>query len=403
MGKKLYYWVCQILGWGAWYSLVYYLLLQRFPDEAAKSKILISVLFYMLVFIAGTHGLRSIIKRSNWLRFNFSKIVLLFITSVVLTSVACWLIIQFYENQCPASLENYFNTENLSVAKNMEKKAGLDTVAYYKNKAVLKDSAQMATITEISTKTNWHRNKEGEWKQIDDGKFLTIIQYLILIALWLLLYLLYHYVQKNRRDEIGKIIQDRMIKELEVKTIKAHINPHFIFNALNSIRALVDENPERARTAITELSNILRSSMQAEKQETVTLEKELNIIKDYLALEQIRFEERLKVTFNIDEDSLSHAVPPMMLQTLVENAVKHGISKLIAGGTVTIIADYVGDNLELIVENSGQITTNDGSGGFGIKSTIDRLKLMYKGAASFTIQNLNSNTVQSKITIPVKI
>ncbi len=114
---------------------------------------------------------------------------------------------------------------------------------------------------------------------------------------------------------------------MSLERLKSHINPHFIFNSLNSIRALVDENPERARTAITELSNILRSSMQVEKMETVPLNKELDIVKDYLALEQMRFEERLKIELDIDEDTLNQPVPPMMLQTLVENAIKHGISK----------------------------------------------------------------------------
>ena len=128
---------------------------------------------------------------------------------------------------------------------------------------------------------------------------------------------------------------EALVKELELKTIKSHINPHFIFNALNSIRALIDENPSRASNAITELSNILRSSMQAEKLETVPFEKELNIVKDYLALEHIRFEDRLKIEYEIDEDTLDQPVP-MMLQTLVENAIKHGIGKQINGGVVKI-------------------------------------------------------------------
>ena len=103
---------------------------------------------------------------------------------------------------------------------------------------------------------------------------------------------------------------------------------------------MVDENPERARTAITELSNILRSSMQAEKTETTTLEKELSIVKDYLELEQIRFEDRLKVEYDIDEDTLDQQVPPMMLQTLVENAIKHGISKQVNGGLIKVTSDF---------------------------------------------------------------
>ena len=163
-----------------------------------------------------------------------------------------------------------------------------------------------------------------------------IINIGIFIVPWVIIYYFYHYIEKSRKQQFDTLRLEALIKELELKTIKAHINPHFIFNALNSIRALIDENPGRARTAITELSNILRSSMQAEKLETVTFEKELNIVKDYLALEHIRFEDRLKVEYDIDEDTLGQPIPPMMLQTLVENAIKHGISKQVRGGRVKI-------------------------------------------------------------------
>jgi len=210
-------------------------------------------------------------------------------------------------------------------------------------------------------------------------------------------------VEKVRKDQIDRLNLEKNIKDLELKTIKSHINPHFIFNSLNSIRALVDENPTRARSAITELSNILRSSMQAEKAETVTLEKELNIVKDYLALEQMRFEERLKIELDIDEDTLDQQVPPMMLQTLVENAIKHGISQQVNGGMVKVISDFKDNNLELLVQNTGQLLLKsvNSEGGFGIKSTEDRLNLIYQGKASFSIKNLTDNIVESKITMPV--
>ncbi len=118
----------------------------------------------------------------------------------------------------------------------------------------------------------------------------------IFMALWAVIYFLWHYVEESRNSQVGQLKLEATVRTLELKTIKSQLNPHFIFNALNSIRALVDENPRRARTAITELSNILRNSMQADKAETVSLENELSIVKDYLALENIRFEERLKVT-----------------------------------------------------------------------------------------------------------
>ncbi len=225
-----------------------------------------------------------------------------------------------------------------------------------------------------------------------------------LILIWLSIYYVWHYVELGTKTELQKVRLESLVKELELKTIKSHINPHFIFNALNSIRALVDENPERARTAITELSNILRSSMQAEKMETVPLERELNIVKDYLALEHIRFEDRLRIEYDIDEDTLDQPVPPMMLQTLVENAIKHGIGKQKSGGLVRVVSDYKDNHHELIVQNSGQLNHSNASGsdGFGLSSTRNRLKLLFGGKATFDIRDTKDQMVEAIVKMPVR-
>ena len=223
----------------------------------------------------------------------------------------------------------------------------------------------------------------------------------LILMVWVLIYYVYHFFQKNKKQEVDTFRLQSLVKELELKTIKSHINPHFIFNSLNSIRALVDENPQRARRAITELSNILRSSMQTEKMETVPLEQELNIVKDYLALEQMRFEERLKVQFDIDEDTLCQPIPPMMLQTLAENAIKHGISKQVNGGMVTIISDFVDDHHEIIIRNSGFLNGRAGQMGFGLQSTQDRLNLLFGTKATFEIKDIPGNMVEAKVIMPV--
>lgn len=224
-----------------------------------------------------------------------------------------------------------------------------------------------------------------------------------LILVWNMIYFMYHYVETGRKQKLDTIRLESMVKSLELQTIKSHINPHFIFNALNSIRALVDENPHRARSAITELSNILRSSMQTEKLETVPLERELSIVKDYLALEQMRFEERLTVKMEIDEDTLFLPVPPMMLQTLVENAIKHGISKQIAGGTIEI-QSILGDNTyRLVVRNSGKLNgfNPEKESGFGIRSTHERLNLLFQGKADFKISENPEGMVETEIKLPI--
>ncbi len=254
----------------------------------------------------------------------------------------------------------------------------------------------------ISTVVEWLKLYDPKMKaSVPERFFLNLVTDSPIILVWLSIYYLWHYIENTRNTKIDSVKMESLVKELQLKTIKAHINPHFIFNALNSIRALVDENPERARTAITELSNILRSSMQAEKIETTSLEKELSIVKDYLELEQIRFEDRLKVQYEIDEDTLDQQVPPMMLQTLVENAIKHGISKQVNGGFIKVSSDFSGDYHELVVENTGYLNTKKGTEGFGILSTINRLKLLYGNNANFEIKNINGNMVKAKVILPV--
>lgn len=258
------------------------------------------------------------------------------------------------------------------------------------------------TVVWTESLLGWEMQQMQEYSIINKT-IRTSLGCFLFLAIWNLIYFAYHFVMKSRQEQLDKIRLESMVKELELKTIKAHINPHFIFNALNSIRALVDENPGRARTAITELSNILRSSMQAEKAETTPLEKELNIVKDYLALEHIRFEDRLTVEYEIDEDTLDQPVPPMMLQTLVENAIKHGISKQVNGGRIRIISDFRDNHHELIVQNTGKLNGSYNHDGFGLASTQNRLKLLYGSKARFEINDRTGNIVEAKVMMPVSL
>jgi two-component system LytT family sensor kinase len=255
------------------------------------------------------------------------------------------------------------------------------------------------TLLTISFDINVYLEEElTETEMVISNSFYAFVY----LFIWNCIYFIYHYVDKATSQQLDTFKLQALVKELELKTIKSHINPHFIFNALNSIRALIDENPSRARDAITELSNILRSSMQSENLETVPLQRELNIVKDYLALEHIRFEDRLRVEYDIDEDTLNQPVPPMMLQTLVENAIKHGISKYENGGIVKIISDFRGKNHELIVRNTGKLNGGINKEGFGLHSTASRLGLLFGSAAKFEIQDTPNNIVEAKVSIPIQ-
>jgi two-component system, LytTR family, sensor kinase len=190
--------------------------------------------------------------------------------------------------------------------------------------------------------------------------------------------------------------------EIELKNLKSQLNPHFIFNALNSIRALVDENPAKSKQAINQLSNILRSSLASDKKGLTKFDDELKIVKDYLGLESIRFEERLKTEFDIHPESQNFLVPPLMIQTLVENGIKHGISKLTQGGVVQVKTSILNRKLKIHIRNSGHLINGAkrSKTGLGLKNTIQRLKLIYGDDASFRIVNENDNFVLTEIIIP---
>lgn len=224
--------------------------------------------------------------------------------------------------------------------------------------------------------------------------------YSVIFFLWFVLYFTFHYFNQYNKS----LKYEASMVQIELNNLKSQLNPHFIFNALNSIRALVDENPLKSKQAINQLSNILRNSLASDKKGLTKFEDELKIVKDYLGLEHIRFEERLKTEFDIDPNSNRFFVPPLMIQTLVENGIKHGISKLTAGGLIQMKTKVEDDTLKILIRNSGRLLNGEKKKptGLGIRNTVQRLKLIYGDEATFRIQNENDNFVLTEVIIPQK-
>lgn len=221
--------------------------------------------------------------------------------------------------------------------------------------------------------------------------------YAIIFFLWAALYFAYTYVERYNTA----LRYEASVKEIELNNLKSQLNPHFIFNALNSIRALVDENPEKSKLAINQLSNILRNSLVRESRGLINFNDEMKMVKDYLGLESIRFEERLRTEFDIATGSNEFLVPPLMIQTLVENGVKHGISKLKEGGLLQVSTKIIDDELKIRIRNTGHyLNGKENPRGLGLANTIQRLKLLYGNAANFKITNEEDNFVLTEITIP---
>jgi sensor histidine kinase YesM len=207
----------------------------------------------------------------------------------------------------------------------------------------------------------------------------------ILILFWNSIYFTYCFFRKYYFQEINNLTIESNLRETELKNLRSQLNPHFLFNSLNSIRALIEIDSIKAKESLTVLSSLLRSSLLIGQNGVISLSKEIELVKNYLMLEKIRFEERLIVEWSILENTDSINVPPFVLQMMVENAVKHGISNLKEGGKINITIQQSSQGLMIQVKNSGQINSNEETFGIGIENTKRRLDLQYKNKASMLI------------------
>lgn len=231
-----------------------------------------------------------------------------------------------------------------------------------------------------------------------------------LLFVWSAFYFGYHIYDRYRRTEVERAQLAATVKDSELRALKSQVNPHFIFNSLNSLRALIDEDPARARQSVTQLANLLRYSLQSGQLETVPFEDELRVVNDYLALEQVRHEERLRVRLDVAPETLTLPIPPMLLQTLVENAVKYGISTRPEGGEIAIIARRDHDSLRLQVTNPGVLAgalaeparaTPGASTGVGLRNAANRLRLLFGERATLQLRSEAPALVIAEAVLPL--
>ena len=209
----------------------------------------------------------------------------------------------------------------------------------------------------------------------------------VLANLVLLIYLLsvaLHYVllalESSRRAEL-------LSREAELKALKAQVNPHFLFNSLNSISALTTSEPRKARDMCIRLSEFLRTSLRLGERISIPLSEEVALTKAYLDVEQVRFGSRLKVIQDLDAACGQCEVPPLLVQPLVENAIKHGIATLVEGGEVAIIGRRMRDFIRVSVDNPYDPDAPETRrNGFGLASVQNRLRARYGNAARMEIQ-----------------
>lgn len=338
MRKQKIYWLCQIVGWSL-YGLLQ-IVLYSIAQTADLSHI-IGELIFVGVYLVSTHFIRFTLIHFGWFSLDLSKLIPRILLVIL----------------------------------------GLSFVNY------------MALIGYTSF--------TGELATKDFMLIPVVLNFfgpMFIYTIWTVLYLSFHYFENYNKS----LKYEAAAHEIELRNLKAQLNPHFIFNALNSIRALIDEDPLKSKNAITQLSSILRNSLMSDRQKLIPFDDEFKTIKDYLALESIRYEERLSTHFDIDPLSIEYMIPPLMVQTLVENGIKHGISTLKTGGEISIVCRVENEKLHIEIRNSGELDLEKMARGYGlgIKNTKKRLALIYGELGQFEILNESKGVVLTEIIIP---
>lgn len=220
------------------------------------------------------------------------------------------------------------------------------------------------------------------------------------VLLWSMVYFGVHYFWRWRQAERDKLGLATTAAEAKLDLLRSQLNPHFLFNCLNSVRALIIEDPPRAHAAVTALSTLLRYSLQASHVATVPLDDELAIVRTYLVLEAIRFEDRLRCEIDVGADTGRAPIPPMLVQSPVENGVKHGIERLPAGGVISVASWLEQGALHVRVTNTGQIVAREGSTLLGLANSRERLHLIYGPRASLAMRE-DGRQVTAELSVPL--
>ena len=222
-----------------------------------------------------------------------------------------------------------------------------------------------------------------------------------LMSIWLLAYHLYHYAQREIRFIKENARLEIITRDARLRNLSAQLNPHLLFNSLNTIKALVIDEPESARRAVDLLSDLLRTGLYTGDDALVSVKDELDLVMDYLELEKLRFDERLTYQLELDDSLAAVQILRLSVQTLVENALKHGINAKKEGGLIRIQVSREGEVVQIQVQNPGYLDTSIPATGLGLENLAERLQLTFAGKASLQVINEPDGIVSAIVRIPV--
>lgn len=342
MNKNKLYWLFQIIGWSG-YGMIGIVVAFLFYDHV-DVWVVIAQLVGALIMLCSTHLFRHFLKLFGWLKLKIHELIWRLIPMLVVFSMVANGMIVTYT----------FHTTNLIPAK----KLGLKLFMVFS------------------------------------------FQAFIYLSLWTALYLIIYFFRNYKKEEIEKWRLQTAVKDAELIALKAQINPHFLFNALNNIRALILEDHMKARKMVSHLSELLRYSIQFNDREKVTVAEELEVVNKYLELESIHYENRLQYEFSIAKQLTSCKIPPMLIQLMVENAIKHGISQVKNGGNILVSICEEAESMVLEVMNTGKMKKNVGNG-IGLKNATERVRILFDTEPDMELSQ-QGDMVRSRLKIPIE-
>jgi two-component system LytT family sensor kinase len=211
-------------------------------------------------------------------------------------------------------------------------------------------------------------------------------------------------IWNNTRNERKLEEQERLLSEARLAALTSQINPHFLFNTLNSVSSLIRTDPNQARIMVVRLSKVLRRLLRKHENFT-TLREELSFIDDYLSIEVVRFGDKLRFEKDVAQDTLDMLVPSMLLQPLVENSIKHGLSTKVEGGSIRIAATRTGSRLNLVVEDDGIGIPESKlqrllDSGIGVTNVNERMKVLFGGEYRMWVESQPGHGTRVMLEVP---
>ena len=241
-----------------------------------------------------------------------------------------------------------------------------------------------------------------DWKDLAGNA----VQFAVVLFLWCTLYFSIKQWQQSSQERERLLRAETEAREARLSALRYQLNPHFLFNSLNAVSTLVlDGNAPAATRMLAQIGELLRTSLDNEMLPEVTLSQEMELTRRYLAIEQTRLGGRLQIDLAIPSETLDALVPSMLLQPLVENAVRHGVVPLVQGGGITIASALSVDRLQIVVGNSGPRggeKQNENGNGIGLRNTAERLKTLYGDDHHFTLQWPEAGGCQVIIELPFR-